>query len=43
VYLGGVKPSLLARAGRIRGSDAQLAVADRIVGWPQTPWCCEVF
>lgn len=43
IYLGGVKPSLLRRAGWIRGSAAKAALADRLFGWPVPPWCCEIF
>lgn len=43
IYLGGVAPSLLARAGQIRGDDDALARADRLFGWPIAPWCAEIF
>lgn len=43
VYLGAFAPSLLARAGRVRGSEAGLALADRMFGWPVAPWCAEIF
>lgn len=43
IYLGGFAPSLLARAGHIRGSSDALAKADRIFSWPIAPWCAEVF
>jgi predicted acetyltransferase len=43
IYLGGVAPSVLARAGRITGGDAALATADRLFRWPVAPWCAEIF
>lgn len=43
IYLGGVAPSLLARAGRITGGAAALALADRLFAWPLAPWCAELF
>ncbi|HVK77608.1 MAG TPA: GNAT family N-acetyltransferase [Kofleriaceae bacterium] len=43
VYLGGVAPSVLARAGLIRGAAAAVARADRMFAWPVAPWCAEVF
>lgn len=38
VYLGGVSPSTLARAGRVRGSRTSLGVADRMFAWNPRPW-----
>lgn len=43
IYLGGFRPSLLARAGRISGDAAALATADALFGWPVAPWCPEIF
>ncbi len=43
LYLGGIRPSTLARAGRIDGPPAALAVADRLFFWPVAPWCPEIF
>lgn len=43
IYLGGVSPSLLWRAGRIRGDQARVALAGQMFAWPVAPWCCEVF
>jgi len=43
IYLGGTAPSVLARAGRIRGSAAAIARADALFRWPVAPWCAEVF
>lgn len=43
VYLGGVRWSNLAQAGLVRGSDNALSLADRLFGWPTTPWCPERF
>lgn len=42
-FLGGVTPSLLARSGRVDGSEAALAAADRLFAWPTAPWCAEMF
>ncbi len=43
IYLGGVQPSTLARAGQVDGSPAALAKADRMFASPIAPWCPEVF
>lgn len=43
IYLGHVRPSLLGRAGKIRGTPEALARADRLFTWPIAPWCAEVF
>ncbi len=43
IYLGGVAPSLLARAGRIQGAPAALALADRAFRAATPPWCIEIF
>jgi len=43
IYLGGFAPSLLARAGRIAGDPARLALADRLFASPRAPWCPEIF
>ena len=40
VYLGGTRPSVLARAGRIREHTAgALTLADAMFGWHRAPWC----
>ncbi len=43
IYLGGTAPSLLARAGLIRGDEDAIARADRLFAWPVAPWCPEPF
>jgi predicted acetyltransferase len=43
IYLGGVAPSLLARAGRLQGTPAALRLADRAFSADAPPWCVEVF
>jgi predicted acetyltransferase len=44
VYLGGVKPSRLARAGRVRElADGALGRADAMLGWDRAPWCPDEF
>lgn len=43
VYLGGIRPSLLAHAGRIRGTRDALARADAMFSWSPLPWCPEIF
>jgi predicted acetyltransferase len=43
IYLGGVAPSLLARAGRVAGSAEAIARADRWFASPVAPWCPEMF
>jgi predicted acetyltransferase len=43
IYLGGVPPSTLARAGAIRGEAAAVARADALFRWSVAPWCPEVF
>jgi len=43
LLLGGVAPSLLARAGQVEGSTAALARADRMFATPIAPWCAEIF
>jgi predicted acetyltransferase len=43
LYLGGVSASRLARAERIHGDPAAIAVADRVFASPIMPWCPEVF
>jgi predicted acetyltransferase len=42
-YLGGVRLSTLARAGRAEGDAAALRRADAIFAWEPLPWCPEVF
>ena len=43
VYLGGVVPSVLARAGRIQGSPEALQLADTLFAWHTAPWCADQF
>ncbi len=43
VYLGGHRPSTLARAGLVHGTPEVLAIADRLFAWTPLPWCPEVF
>ncbi|MGE0386889.1 MAG: GNAT family N-acetyltransferase [Gammaproteobacteria bacterium] len=43
IYLGGIRPSVLAHAGRIHGAAAVLARADAMFGWSPLPWCPEIF
>lgn len=43
IYLGGVAPSLLARAGSIDGDPAAVGRADRLFTWPIAPWCADIF
>jgi len=43
IYMGGVSPRALARAGRILGDDAAIDKAERLFSWPVAPWCPEVF
>lgn len=43
-YLGGVRFSTLARAGRVREhADGALRRADAMFGWDPAPWCPDVF
>ena len=40
IYLGGVKPSVLATAGRIvENTSSAVATADSMFGWSSLPWC----
>jgi len=40
IYLGGITPTTLARAGRIiERTPGAAARADRLLGSSQTPWC----
>lgn len=40
IYLGGISPSVLARAGRIRElRPGALDTADSMFSWPLAPWC----
>jgi len=40
IYLGGVKPSVLAASGRIAGNTSSaVATADSMFGWSSMPWC----
>ena len=43
VYLGGVKFTTLARAGRVHGEADALRPADAMFSWPASPWCPETF
>jgi predicted acetyltransferase len=43
IYLGGVRPTALARAGRVEGDRQALECADRLFAWEPAPWCPEVF
>jgi predicted acetyltransferase len=43
LYLGGVPASRLARAGRLAGDPAAIAIADRVFASAIAPWCPEVF
>ena len=43
IYLGGVKPSVLAAAGRIvENTSSAVATADSMFGWSSMPWCPSV-
>lgn len=40
IYLGGVRPSVLAQAGRVSElKSGGLSVADAMFAWPLQPWC----
>ena len=43
IYLGGVAPARLARAGRIDGSPEAVELASVMFSWDRAPWCQEVF
>jgi predicted acetyltransferase len=44
IYLGGVKPSVLARAGRVEERrPGALLRADALFGWPAAPWLTNGF
>ena len=43
VYLGGVAPTVLARAGLIEGSSDALRLADALFAWHTAPWCADQF
>lgn len=43
IYLGGVRATALARAGRIEGERQALERTDRLFAWEPAPWCPEVF
>jgi predicted acetyltransferase len=43
IYLGGIRPSALAHAGRVRGARESLAHADAMFAWSPLPWCPEIF
>lgn len=42
-YLGGVRFSTLARAGRVEGDEAAVKRANTMFSWHRDPWCPEVF
>ena len=43
VYLGDVKPSVLAHAGRVEGAPEALRLADSLFRWHIAPWCIDEF
>lgn len=43
VYLGGMRFQVLARAGRVRGSEEALRRADLMFAWDPAPWIPEIF
>ena len=43
IYLGGVAPATLARAGRIEGSPDALRLAGALFAWHAAPWCPDEF
>ncbi len=43
MYLGGIRPSALARAGRVAGSPDALRRADFMFSWDSMPWCSDHF
>jgi predicted acetyltransferase len=43
MYLGAVKPSSLARAGRVEGSPEAIARADASFATAEAPWCPHIF
>jgi predicted acetyltransferase len=43
LFLGGHRASTLARAGRISGDPAIIALLDRMFAWSPRPWCPEGF
>ncbi len=43
IYLGGVAPATLARAGRIKGSPEALRLANALFAWHAAPWCPDEF
>ena len=43
VYLSGVSPSTLARAGRVEGAPEALRLADALFAWHTAPWCIDEF
>ena len=43
VYLGGVSPAALARAGRVEGADEAVRLAHALFAWPSSPWCVDEF
>ncbi|HEY7703955.1 MAG TPA: GNAT family N-acetyltransferase [Acidimicrobiia bacterium] len=42
-YLGWSRFLNLAKSGRAKGDERALVEADRLFGWPVTPWCPEIF
>lgn len=43
IYMGGVRPSTLAQAGRVTGTAEALRRADAMFAWSPAPWAAEVF
>jgi predicted acetyltransferase len=43
LFLGGHRASTLARAGRISGDPATIALLDQMFAWSPRPWCSEEF
>ncbi|HJV05471.1 MAG TPA: GNAT family N-acetyltransferase [Actinomycetota bacterium] len=43
MYLGAVRPSSLARAGRVEGSFQAVARADALFATAEAPWCPHIF
>lgn len=44
LYLGGTRPTVMARAGRIEElSTGALATAERLFAWSEPPWCATMF
>jgi len=43
VYLGGSSLEILARAGRVQGTEAAIRRADAMFQWRPLPWGNEIF